>query len=688
MAVISVIVTAAALYLVSSSVMRRNVSQRNLQIARRAAEEINLYIEDSFNYLESLAEIMMPVRDPWVADLMLESTATTYRKFDAIHLIDENAGVLASSELDNERAVVDKEFLRDAAGRRGFYFSEVGLSPEGFPYLLTMVPTGTAYGNSLKVYAVLNLRDIWDLVDDISFGESGEAFLVSGAGLLIAHPDKAKVLSLDSNELLAEMPQSVIGTGGYYIARDENQTQYLVATDGIPVPGWRIVITQHLSEAFIPLRTIILGTSAVAFAAVVFAVLVSFLLVRRYTKPLRRLIGGTELIREGNLDHRIKVDTDDEFGRLSIHFNTMVNDLEQWSDRLAVSEKKYRLLTENVNDVIFLLDGHSRILYCNSQAESATGYTPEALQGRHIREILDRKSRSHFKTYIRDINAESGIEVEIVTKSGSTVILEAKIVRSVEPGEMVLYYGVARDITERKKAEARLEAYQNELRSLASELILTEARERKKIASLIHDRVGQALSLSRIKLGILNSHPLPDEERKTVGELEALIKQIIQDTRSLIFTISSPLLYDLGLGAALERLAEQFNTDHEMEFIFNGPEEREKIDIDISLLLFDSVKELLMNAVKHSHAKSVSILMKIDDSRVILAIRDNGVGFDLHYGGNGGKRSGGYGLFSIRERLDTIGGSFAVNTGSKGSEFVLNAPIEGRERLEHSYSHS
>ncbi len=687
-AIVSVTVTALSLYLVSSSAMRRNVSQRNLQIASRAAEEIDLYIQDSFNYLESLAGLLMPVRDPWVTDLMLENTTATYGKFSAIHLIDNSMAVLASSELDNGRAVVDKGFLLDSAGDDGLRHSEVKLSPEGLPFLIVVVPTEVSYGSQPHLYAELKLRDIWDLVDDISFGKSGKAFLVSGNGLLIAHPDKTKVLSIDSNALLEGLTEEKLNSGGYYVTSDEYGTRYLTATDDIPVPGWRIVITQLLSEAFVPIKTILTGTGAVALAAVVSAVLVSLLLVRRYSNPLSRLVSGTELIRGGKLDHRITVDTDDEFGRLSEYFNAMVNELEEWSDKLAVSEKKYRLLTENVNDIIFLLDDHARILYCNSQAEYVIGYSPEMLYGKNIRKILDVKSRGLMRIYGQRSGADSGLEADVVTKSGSTVTLEAKLVRAVDQGGEVRYYGVARDITERKKAEARLEAYQDELRSLASELILTEARERKKIASLIHDRVGQALSLSRIKLGILNSLPLPEEEEKTVGEIVSLIEQIIRDTRSLIYTISSPLLYDLGLNAALERLTEQFDSEHEMEFKFTGSEETQKIDIDISLLLFDAVKELLMNAVKHSGAKRVDVVMKVENSRVNLSVRDDGRGFDVHYTGNGGKKTGGFGLFSIRERLDTIGGSFTVNSSATGSEVVLNAPTEGRERLEHTHSYS
>jgi signal transduction histidine kinase len=100
------------------------------------------------------------------------------------------------------------------------------------------------------------------------------------------------------------------------------------------------------------------------------------------------------------------------------------------------------------------------------------------------------------------------------------------------------------------------------------------------------------------------------------------------------------------------------------------------------------VKELMMNAVKHSKAKTVDVSMRIDDHRVTLAVRDDGVGFSVGLSGNGKKRSGGFGLFSIRERLDTIGGSFVVNSSAGGAEIVLSAPTEGGEGVEHSHSHS
>jgi len=157
-AIIAVIVTAASLSIVSSAAMRRNVLQRNLQIARRAAEEINLYITDSFNFLQSLAEMLMPVKDLWVADLILENAAVAYGKYEEIHLIDGEMAIIASSELDNRRAVFDRDFLADSAGERRLRYSDVTVSAEGLPYLKVAVPTGSAPWP--RIYAQLNLREI------------------------------------------------------------------------------------------------------------------------------------------------------------------------------------------------------------------------------------------------------------------------------------------------------------------------------------------------------------------------------------------------------------------------------------------------------------------------------------------------------------------------------------------------
>ena len=196
---------------------------------------------------------------------------------------------------------------------------------------------------------------------------------------------------------------------------------------------------------------------------------------------------------------------------------------------------------------------------------------------------------------------------------------------------------------------------------------MAEARERKKIASEIHDRIGQSLALARIKLGTLTGYNLDPKIAEQVVGTSKLLEQIIQDTRNLIFSVSSPLLYEVGLSAALERLVEQFHDEQPLNFVYLNGEGEAKLDTDVSVLLFDSVRELMVNAVKHSKGTSCRVAMRSNDDAVTISVTDDGVGYGENSAG-ASKKS--YGLFSIRERLDHIGGNMTITSGSTGGTTV------------------
>ena len=114
----------------------------------------------------------------------------------------------------------------------------------------------------------------------------------------------------------------------------------------------------------------------------------------------------------------------------------------------------------------------------------------------------------------------------------------------------------ARDITEHKAADKKLYDYQNQLRSLASQLTLAEEQERRHIATEIHDRISQSLALAKIKLGALGTEVSLHGENANLAAIRSLLEQCIHDTRSLMFDLSPPFLYELGLRKALEWLLE------------------------------------------------------------------------------------------------------------------------------------
>jgi len=162
------------------------------------------------------------------------------------------------------------------------------------------------------------------------------------------------------------------------------------------------------------------------------------------------------------------------------------------------------------------------------------------------------------------------------------------------------------------------------------------------------------------------------ELEKTSG----LLEQAIRDTHSLTFKISSPILYELGLEAALEWLTEQVQKDHGISarFMAHGPPQ--PLDGDVRVLLFQAVNELLVNVVKHAQAQNVEVSMRREGGILKVEVGDDGVGFQLPQTDFRHRKRCGFGLFSIRERLRPYGGRLEVQSEPQaGTHVILTVPL-------------
>ena len=238
----------------------------------------------------------------------------------------------------------------------------------------------------------------------------------------------------------------------------------------------------------------------------------------------------------------------------------------------------------------------------------------------------------------------------------------------------------ARDITHRKRTEERTRSYQERLRSLASQLSLAEEQERRRVATTLHDRVGQTLAICKIKLGALRESAPSTEFAEPLEEIHEFLERIIRETRSLTFELGSAILYQVGLEAMVEWLTERIQIRHGILAGFEDDGQPKPLDNDVRVLLFQAVRELLTNVAKHAHAQSVKVVVRRDEGDIQITVEDDGVGFATFLIGSHWSEIKGFGLFSIRERLDHVGGQLKIKSKSGyGTQVTLVAPLKRDE---------
>jgi PAS domain S-box-containing protein len=324
----------------------------------------------------------------------------------------------------------------------------------------------------------------------------------------------------------------------------------------------------------------------------------------------------------------------------------------------------------------------SRIVYVNPAFTKMTGYSAEDVTGK----LSLLQGPLTDSTQLKKLEAGTSqnkvfyLETVATRKDGTQFNMEWQItpLRD-ERGKVTHFVSVQRDITERKKTEEQFHAYQEQLRLLASELLLAEERERRRIAMDLHDNIGQMLALTRIKLGVLRNALSGNVHEDAVGGIVELIDQSIGYTKSLSFELSPPLLYDIGIEATIEWLAEQMQKQHYILFYCDNDGNPKPLKRDVSILLFQTVRELFMNIVKHSQAHQVNVVISRVADDIKIVVEDDGIGFDASKIDTDLT----FGFFSIRERLKYLGGALAIDTGpGRGTRVTVTSPLDRKENTE------
>jgi PAS domain S-box-containing protein len=274
---------------------------------------------------------------------------------------------------------------------------------------------------------------------------------------------------------------------------------------------------------------------------------------------------------------------------------------------------------------------------------------------------------------------------EIITQEASVVDIEGNelwfhstlVPVNDDEGRIEYIIVVSVDTTKRKQAEQALVNNQAQLKSLASELVLAEERERNRIAVHLHDDVCQNLAYAKMNLQIVNAALDDQTHHDNLVEVSDTLTRIMQDVQSLTFELSPPILTEFGFEAAVSHwLTEQIKQKHDIATEFTDDGQAKPLQDDIKALLFRSIRELLVNIVKHSEAKRVEVSISREEDQILIRLEDDGIGFAPDKVVVG-RDTGGFGLFSIRERLSQLGGSLEIDSSpGQGCRSLLRAPLQ------------
>jgi PAS domain S-box-containing protein len=350
-------------------------------------------------------------------------------------------------------------------------------------------------------------------------------------------------------------------------------------------------------------------------------------------------------------------------------------------------------IVESSDDAIISTDLKGRILSWNPAAERMYGYRRSEAIGQLTTMLFPEDRLSEETKNLENIREGRRIDPYDTVrkhKDGTAVLVSLAVSPIKDPaGQIIGASKTARNITELKRIEEELRALtvaldervaqrtaaltrsQTRLRALASQLSLAEERARRKLATELHDYLGQMLVLCRLKLTKRYADGKPISMAQQRREADRILQEAIAYTRSLVAQLTPPILREFGLVSALTWLGDQMK-QHRLHVEITEGISSVDLPEEHAILLFQSVRELLMNVVKHAGSQRAALSIGLDQGRLTLTVCDDGVGFDAAQESPGNH----FGLFSIRERMEGIGGTFEISSlPQQGTVARLSLPL-------------
>lgn len=364
---------------------------------------------------------------------------------------------------------------------------------------------------------------------------------------------------------------------------------------------------------------------------------------------------------------------------------------------LQQSEETFRQLVESAPVGIVIRRGLD-LVYVNPRLLELLGYdSQDEVPDQNVLSLYSPETRHVVRNNIlaRDRGEDAPIryDVNVITRDGQIRTHQlnvAKITLADGPAALGFHTDISdriameedlrREIAEREQAEQRLLAQQGELRALATEISLAEERERRRVATQLHDTVVQFLAFAKLKLGLLQQRIAGEESGHTLAEVESLLQEALSRSRAVMYELSSSALYEISFEEAIKTLVNQYREQYSLPVEFQDDGEPKPLGMDLQIVLFQSLRELLVNMLDRDKLTEAEVNLSKRGDQVALVVKDNGVPRPALKPPTPEEERRRIGMLSIRERLRYFGGQLLiVSAPGRGTTATLLAPVESAE---------
>ncbi len=474
----------------------------------------------------------------------------------------------------------------------------------------------------------------------------------------------------------------------------------------------------EIIDDYIPNETRILVGSTVL--GLLLAIVLGFTITRSISKPIMALEAAVLRVGKGRLDARVDLESKDEIGVLGRAFNQMVSDL----NRTTVSKVFLDNVIESMLDVLIVTAPDLTIQMVNGAVCQLSGYGKAELVGKSVRLIIGlEEAESSIFDQLQLKGAVRNVELTCVTKHGRRVpiLFSARVL--VKDDQVHSIVCAARDIHKRKEAEIALQRAhdkleervekrtrdlvqtserlrqellehratsealhksEDQLRHLSYSVLKAQEDERNRLANELHDELGQSLSLFKMQIAAMQRKLPPDQGAlgEELQEMRLYLNQVIEDVRRLSRDLSPALLADLGLSAALEKIGKDFAKFNPITVSFETAAIDHLFSQDTQIVIYRIFQEIFTNVAKHAQASHVQVQIRFGDNNVLMAIQDNGQGFNPAEVTLQEPADRGLGLSSLQERARMINADFDLwSQKGQGTRLSFTIPIRTGELI-------